>query len=132
MGRSCTSIDRPNKDEFWDGMTNPAMDSSKEDINAMQDKEKVVDIVSSPSGGPASIPLTSIKGKVVDIHRLSPSSGTLLTSVGNNTTVISVRGSGAARDNTTDNDTKEDPHVNSGHNERTKSVNKEDIESPVS
>ena len=57
---------------------------------------------------------------------------TIITSVGNNTTVISVRGSGAGRDNTTDNDTKEDPHVNSGHNERTKSVNKEDIESPVS
>ena len=62
MGRSCTSIDRPNKDEFWDGMTNPAMDASKEDISTTQDKEKVVDIVSSPPGGPASIPLTSIKG----------------------------------------------------------------------
>ena len=63
MGRSCTSIDKPNKDEFWDGMTNPAMDASKEDISTTQDKEKVVDIVSSPPGGPASIPLTSIKGK---------------------------------------------------------------------
>ena len=62
MGRSCTSIDKPNKDEFWDGMTNPAMDASKEDISTNQDKEKVVDIVSSPPGGPASIPLTSIKG----------------------------------------------------------------------
>ena len=64
MGRSCTSIDKPNKDEFWDGMTNPAMDASKEDISGIQDKEKVVDIVSSPPGGPPSIPLTSIKGKV--------------------------------------------------------------------
>ena len=64
MGRSCTSIDKPNKDEFWDGMTNPAMDASKEDISTNQDKEKVVDIVSSPPGGPASIPLTSIKGEV--------------------------------------------------------------------
>ena len=65
MGRSCTSIDKPNKDEFWDGMTNPAMDTSKEDISGgIQDKEKVVEIVSSPPGGPSSIPLTSIKGKV--------------------------------------------------------------------
>ena len=65
MGRSCTSIDKPNKDEFWDGMTNPAMDASKEDISGgIQDKEKVVEIVSSPPGGPSSIPLTSIKGKV--------------------------------------------------------------------
>jgi len=110
MGRSCTSIDRPSKDEFWDGMTNPAMDSSREDINAIQDKERVVDIASSPPGGPTSIPLTSIK-------------------VGNNTTVISVRGSGAVRDNTTDNDTKDDSNISSVHNERTKS---EDIESPVS
>ena len=40
-----------------------------------------------------------------------------------------MRGSGAGRDNTTDNDTKDDSYV---RNERTKSVNKEDIESPVS
>merc|ERR1719282_297361 len=33
MGRSCTSIDKqPGKDEFWDGMTNPALSTSKEDI----------------------------------------------------------------------------------------------------
>ena len=69
MGRSCTSIDKPNKDEFWDGMTNPAMDTSKEDINASQDKEKVVEVVSSPPGGPPSIPLTSIKGKVCPTDR---------------------------------------------------------------
>ena len=131
MGRSCTSIDKPNKDEFWDGMTNPAMDASKEDISTTQDKEKVVDIVSSPPGGPASIPLTSIKGEVCQ-NRPSPISNFLLTSVGNNTTVISVRGSGAGRDNTADNDTKDDSYVSSVHNERTKSVNKEDIESPVS
>ena len=70
MGRSCTSIDKPNKDEFWDGMTNPAMDASKEDISGgIQDKEKVVEIVSSPPGGPSSIPLTSIKGKVCQTRR---------------------------------------------------------------
>ena len=43
-----------------------------------------------------------------------------------------MRGSGAGRDNTTDNDTKDDSYVSSVRNERTKSVNKEDIESPVS
>ena len=32
MGRSCTSIDKPGKDDFWDGMTNPALATSKEDM----------------------------------------------------------------------------------------------------
>ena len=41
MGRSCTSIDRPGKDEFWDGMTNPAMAASREDINENVDSGKV-------------------------------------------------------------------------------------------
>ena len=40
MGRSCTSIDRP-KDEFWDGMTNPALATSKEDITDSNDSGKV-------------------------------------------------------------------------------------------
>ena len=45
--------------------------------------------------------------------------------------MISVKGSGSGRDNTnsTENDTKDG---SSGHNERTKSVNKDDVESPVS
>ena len=44
MGRSCTSIDKPNRDDFWDGMTNPALTTSKDDIAVTQD------IVASPPG----------------------------------------------------------------------------------
>jgi len=56
--------------------------------------------------------------------------------VGNNTTVISVRGSGSSKDNT-DTETAADNTAThkkpSGHNnERTSSFNKDDIENPVS
>ena len=64
MGRSCTSIDKPNKDEFWDGMTNPALSTSKEDINLSQEKEKEADVVASPPSGPHSIPLSSVVPEV--------------------------------------------------------------------
>ena len=52
MGRSCTSIDRP-KDEFWDGMTNPALSTSKDDVNTLPD-----------TTGPQSIPLSSVVPEV--------------------------------------------------------------------
>ena len=61
---SCTSIDKPNKDEFWDGMTNPALSTSKEDINLSQEKEKEADVVASPPSGPHSIPLSSVVPEV--------------------------------------------------------------------
>merc|ERR1719192_382073 len=126
MGRSCTSIDRPSKDEFWDGMTNPALSTSKEDINLTQEKEKVADMVASPPSGPHSIPLSSVVPEVniqTRDHQIK---------VGSNTTVISVRGSGAVRDNTTTatNDNKEDSFVSKAGTERTNSGNNEDVESP--
>ena len=54
--------------------------------------------------------------------------------MGSNTTVISVRGSGAVRDNTTPTtkDNKEDAFVSKAGTERTNSGNNEDVESPVS
>jgi len=109
MGRSCTSIDKPNRDDFWDGMTNPALTTSKDDIAVTQD------IVASPPG------VTELNKD----HQIK---------VGNNTTVISVRGSGAGRDNTEQTDTREDiSRTNTREdNSRTNSVNKEDMESPVS
>ena len=42
MGRSCTSIDKPGKDDFWDGMTNPALTTSKEDMTDESGKVKIM------------------------------------------------------------------------------------------
>ena len=126
MGRSCTSIDKPNRDDFWDGMTNPALTTSKDDIAVTQD------IVASPPGVTELNKDHQIKGEtsILSINFCVD----LNTSVGNNTTVISVRGSGAGRDNTEQTDTREDiSRTNTREdNSRTNSVNKEDMESPVS
>lgn len=54
-------------------------------------------------------------------------------SVGNNTTVISVRGSGATKDNTSFDSEKNGANKSHGlSNERTNSFNTDDVENPVS
>jgi len=127
MGRSCTSIDKPVKDEFFDfdGMTNPALTTSKDDVS-----DQTVDSGKESENTPPginNIPLTSvvpevnIPGRNHDIK------------VGNNTTVISVRGSGATKDNTSFDSEKNGANKSHGlSNERTNSFNTDDVENPVS
>ena len=56
----------------------------------------------------------------------------LFIAVGNNTTVISVRGSGSSKDNTNNENDKTVANNAHGVNERTSSFNKDDLENPVS
>jgi len=64
LGRSSTSIDRNNKDEFWDGMTNPALTRSGEDLSELGSN-----LNSAPNGpvvgdqvqGPVSLPMNSTR-----------------------------------------------------------------------
>merc|ERR1719422_1549357 len=128
MGRSCTSIDKPGKDDFWDGMTNPALSTSKEDVSdSTQESGKVEPMDPSPTVPAAtSIPLTSVVPEVNFQTRNHD------IKVGNNTTVISVRGSGSSKDNTNNENDKTVANNAHGVNERTSSFNKDDLENPVS
>merc|ERR1719266_862986 len=134
MGRSCTSIDKPSKDEFWDGMTNPALSTSKEDITDAGNIENNGKVETEP-GVPnsSSIPLTSVVPEV-NIQTRNHD-----IKVGNKTTVISVRGSGASKDNTGETGAplaeKSGANVNNAQDistERTSSFSRDDVENPVS
>jgi len=114
IGRSNTSIDRSHKDEFWDGMANPALTRSGEDISELGSN-----LNSAPNGyvvpgdqgnGPVSLPLNNVRkelhrdisdpttrGTLPDIEgRVPQIAEPGVSVVGSNATVISVRGSGAA------------------------------------
>jgi len=111
LGRSSTSIDRNNKDDFWDGMANPALTHSGEDLselgstlNSTQNGPAQTD----KGQGPVSLPLNSSKkelhrdisdptnrGTLPDIEgRIPQISEPGVPMGGSNATVISVRGSG--------------------------------------
>eukprot|EP00092_Neocalanus_flemingeri_P013844 GFUD01014935.1.p1 GENE.GFUD01014935.1~~GFUD01014935.1.p1 ORF type:complete len:1247 (-),score=280.78 GFUD01014935.1:597-4241(-) len=115
MGRSNTSIDRSHKDEFWDGMANPALTRSGEDLSELGSNLNSAQnghIVPGDQGhGPVSLPMNNVKkelhrdisdpttcGTLPDIEgRVPQITEPGVAVVGSNaTTVISVRGSGAA------------------------------------
>jgi len=109
LGRSSTSIDRNHKDDIWDGMANPALCRSGEDLSEFGST------LNSTAHGPTagepghvSLPLNSVRkelhrdisdptnrGALPDIEgRIPQISEPGVPMSGNTTTVISVRGSG--------------------------------------
>jgi len=110
IGRSNTSIDKSHKDEFWDGMANPALTRSGEDLSELGST-----LNSAPNGHvvqdenehcPVSLPLNKVqkelhqdisdpttRGILPDIEGVPHISEPGVAVVGNNATVISVRGS---------------------------------------
>jgi metal transporter CNNM len=108
LGRSTTSIG--NKDDFWDGMANPALTRSGEDLSDLGSTLNST-AHGPPAGdkeGPASLPLNSVRkelqrdisdpttrGALPDIEgRIPQISEPGMPVVGSAATVISVRGSG--------------------------------------
>eukprot|EP00090_Calanus_glacialis_P015401 TRINITY_DN24306_c0_g1_i1.p1 TRINITY_DN24306_c0_g1~~TRINITY_DN24306_c0_g1_i1.p1 ORF type:complete len:555 (-),score=154.82 TRINITY_DN24306_c0_g1_i1:604-2148(-) len=111
LGRSSTSIDRNNKDDFWDGMANPGLTHSGEDLSVLGSTLNSTQNGPTPTDkghGPVSLPLNSSKkelqrdisdptnrGNLPDIEgRIPQISEPGAPMGGNNATVISVRGSG--------------------------------------
>jgi len=109
IGRSSTSIGNT-KDEFWDGMANPALTRSGEDLSDLGSTLNST-AHGPPAGdkdGPASLPMNSVRkelqrdisdptnrGALPDIEgRIPQISEPGAAIVGNPATVISVRGSG--------------------------------------
>jgi len=111
-GRSSNSIDKAPKDDFWDGMTNPALVQHAEDVadsgtgflNTTADSSTSSTtgpggLGTSPGGlvlgannGPLSLPLNRTAQQ--DLERQSYSDPTAADATELHTTVITVRGSG--------------------------------------
>ena len=105
IGRSSTSIGNT-KDDFWDGMANPALTRSGEDLSDLGSTLNST-AHGAPAGdkeGPTSLPLNSVK-KELQRDISDPTNRAALPNIdgriphitepgGNPATVISVRGSG--------------------------------------
>merc|ERR1719412_947782 len=78
-------------------MTNPALSTSKEDVSEARSSEAAAEAAREAGDTAATastVPLTAV------VPEVSIQTRNHDIKVGNNTTVISVRGSGASRDNT--------------------------------
>ena len=105
IGRSSTSIGNT-KDDFWDGMANPALTRSGEDLSDLGStlNSTAHGAPAAEKEGPTSLPLNSVK-KELQRDISDPTNRAALPNidgriphitepVGNPATVISVRGSG--------------------------------------
>ena len=56
---------RPGKDDFWDGMTNPALSTSKEDVSEARSSETAAEAAREAGDTAAStVPLTAVVPEV--------------------------------------------------------------------